>query len=208
MIRKIFPVFVALALFVTACGQQAEPTMSPEEVQGTAVAAAWTMVAMTQAAIPTATPIPPTETPSPTPLPTFTPVVLPSPTTDFALLPTATQAASSGGGGLCSGILNMAEAGPQSNVRLENKSGGTASVSLFMYAPNAFGQCGSMASNPYVLTKGATLVVSLPKGNYYAYAWITFSGGKVGSAEGYFVNKVADDHLFPVVVQETFIISK
>ncbi|NOH03527.1 MAG: hypothetical protein HND47_16975 [Chloroflexi bacterium] len=73
MMKKILPILAALALFVAACGQPAAPTMSPEEVQGTAVAAAWTMVAMTQASIPTATPPPPTETPSPTSLPTFTP---------------------------------------------------------------------------------------------------------------------------------------
>ncbi|HCR72581.1 MAG TPA: hypothetical protein DIW23_14150, partial [Anaerolineae bacterium] len=73
MFRKILPVVTIIAIFLVACGQQAEPTLSPEEVSGTAVAAAWTIVAETQAAIPTNTPVPPTETPSPTPLPTFTP---------------------------------------------------------------------------------------------------------------------------------------
>jgi hypothetical protein len=64
--------FAIIALVMTACGPAPEPTMSPEEVQSTAMAAAMTMVAETQAAIPTATPIPPTETPSPTPPPTNT----------------------------------------------------------------------------------------------------------------------------------------
>jgi hypothetical protein len=64
--------FAIIALVMTACGPAPEPTMSPEEVQSTAMAAAMTMVAETQAAIPTATPIPPTETASPTPPPTNT----------------------------------------------------------------------------------------------------------------------------------------
>ena len=109
MIKKIIPVLAAMAILVAACApaQPAVPTLSPENVQGTAVAAAWTMVAMTQAAIPTATPLPPTETPSPTPLPTFTQEIFPTPTIDFALLPTATQA-SSGGGGTCDSIQTSA----------------------------------------------------------------------------------------------------
>jgi hypothetical protein len=55
-------IFAIAALVITACGPAPEPTMSPEDVQGTAMAGAMTMVAETQAAIPTATPIPPTET--------------------------------------------------------------------------------------------------------------------------------------------------
>ena len=207
MIKKIIPVLALFAVFVAACGgQPAEPTLSPEEVQGTAISAAVTMVAQTQAAVPTNTPLPPTETPSPTPLPTFT--ALPSPTPDFALLPTATQAASSGGGGTCDSILNLAEAGPQSNIRLENDSGGTASVLIYMYNPNLFGQCGSMPSNPYTINKNGTLVVSLPKGNYYVWAYITYSDGDTSTAEGYFINKVGDNHLFPLRIKPDIIVSK
>lgn len=89
MIKKIIPTLALLAVILSACGgQPAEPTLSPEQVQGTAISAALTMVAMTQAAIPTNTPLPPTEAPSPTPLPTYTP--FPSPILDFAFLPTAT----------------------------------------------------------------------------------------------------------------------
>ncbi|HEX5636443.1 MAG TPA: hypothetical protein VFY78_05105 [Gammaproteobacteria bacterium] len=208
MIKKLIPTLALLAVLLTACGgQPAEPTLSPEQVQGTAISAAFTMVAQTQAAVPTNTPLPPTETPSPTPLPTFT--ALPSPTPDFALLPTATQAAAStGGGGTCDSIINLGEAGPQSNIRLENDSGGTASVSLYMYTPNAFGQCGSFPSNPYVVPKNGTLVVSVPKGQYYAYAWINYSDGDTSQAEGYFINKVGDNHLFPIRITAEIIISK
>src|SRR3990172_5699507 len=65
-------IFVIAALVLSACGPEAEPTMSPADVQGTAMAAAMTMVAETQAAIPTATLIPPTAIPSATPFPTTT----------------------------------------------------------------------------------------------------------------------------------------
>lgn len=206
MIKKIIPTLALLAVLIAACGgQPAEPTLSPDQVQGTAISAAFTMVAETQAAIPTNTPPPPTETPSPTPLPTFTPLPLP---TQPVALPTATTASSSGGGGTCSGLLNLAEAGPQSNVRFENKSGGNVGLSLYMYTPNKFAQCGSHSSNPFVIKKGGSITISLPKGNYYAYAWITMSNGKQVSAEGYFWNKEADDHLFPVIIDEVSIKSK
>ncbi len=205
MIKKIIPVLAALALFLTACGgQQAAPTMSPEEVQGTAVAAAWTMVAMTQASIPTATPLPPTETPSPTPLPTFTQAVLPTATIDFALLPTATQAASSGGGD-CLKPLNIGEAGPQSNVRFENDSGGSKVTLSLNLGTNLFGQCGTLV---YVLGKNEKLTVSLPKGEYFAYAWIEYPDGDTSNASGWFINKVGDNHLFPVKIQKEVIVSK
>ena len=205
MIKKIIPTLALLAVLVAACGgQPAEPTLSPDQVQGTAISAAFTMVAQTQAAIPTNTPLPPTETPSPTPLPTFTP--LPLPTQPIAL-PTATTASSSGGGGACDSVLNIAEAGPQSSVRFENNTSGTVGLSIMIYTPNKFAQCGSHPSNPFTIAKNGSVTVSLPKGQYYAYAWITKSDEQ-RSAEGYFWVKEADNHLFPVIIKDDVIISK
>lgn len=199
MFKKIIPVLTLLSLLLAACGQQAEPTLSPEEVSGTAIAAAWTIVAQTQAAIPTNTPVPPTETPSPTPLPTFTPE--PLPTIDIAL-PTAT--ATSQAQGKCEGPLNLAEAGPQSNVRLENETGGTVTLSLHLgEGTNAFGQCGFLG---YTLTKNQKLVVSLPKGTYFAYAFINYANGDTGQASGYINNRVGDNHLFVVKIKKETIV--
>ena len=62
--KRIWMLFAIAALVLSACGPEPEPTMSPADVQGTAMSAAMTMVAETQAAIPTATPIPPTEAPT------------------------------------------------------------------------------------------------------------------------------------------------
>src|SRR5574342_946201 len=100
--RKLLFIILASIFLIAACSPAAEPTMSAEEVQGTAVAAAWTLVAETQAAIPTATPVPPTEAPLPTALPTNTiaPLSLPTqqlvvPSQPVVAQPTATAAASS-----------------------------------------------------------------------------------------------------------------
>src|SRR5215207_11157392 len=67
-----------LAMIISACGTPAAPTMNGADVQNTAVAAAFTMVAQTQAAVPTATPLPPTEAPTQTPLPSLTPITSPT----------------------------------------------------------------------------------------------------------------------------------
>src|SRR5262245_51194411 len=77
MKRNVSIIGVVLILLVSACAPQAAPTANPFDVQHTAEAGAFTMVAETQAAQPTATPIPATETPSPIP-PTNTPPPLPT----------------------------------------------------------------------------------------------------------------------------------
>ncbi len=195
MLKRIIPVLLGLALFLSACGPQGTPTMAPADVNNTAVAAAWTMVAATQQALPTATPIPPTETPSPTPQPTFT--ALPSPTLEAAFLPTATQAASVSSDP-CLGTLNMGEAGPTVPMRIENVSGGTITLSLTMYQKNPFGQCGALS---YANIKNkAKQVIQLPRGSWYAYAWITFNNGSSGNSSTSFELRVGDEDLLRIVV--------
>ena len=54
--NKIFVLLILGTLVLSACGPEPEPTMSVEEIQGTAVAGAFTMIAETQAALPTVTP--------------------------------------------------------------------------------------------------------------------------------------------------------
>ena len=191
MLKKLLPVLLAITILLTACGPQGTPTLAPAEVEGTAISAAWTIVAMTQLAIPTATPVPPTETPSPTPLPTFTPQPLP---TLQLSIPTATKSAT----GACDGILNMAEAGPQSQIRVENESGGTATFSLYLGKPNAFAQCGFVPGlSP--LSKNGSVIVSIPKGEYYAYALIAYPNGSSSNASGYVNNRIGDNHMFVVL---------
>jgi len=168
MLKKVLPFLLALTILLTACAPQAAPTMAPADVQSTAISAALTMVAMTQLAIPTNTPVPPTETPSPTPLPTFTappPVI---PTLDQQLiLPTATSAAADPNN--CNKPLNMGEAGPTKNVRIENTMGSQVNLSLNLWTPNLFGQCGAIS---YVINKGEKRKITIPSGSWYAYAWV------------------------------------
>src|SRR5215208_6919728 len=84
-------VIVALTMIISACGAEPVPTVNPVDVQNTAIAAAFTMVAQTQAAIPSATPLPPTEAPTQTPLATNT--QLPLPTLNATLTTPTTAAA-------------------------------------------------------------------------------------------------------------------
>jgi len=195
MSRKALPALFGLALLLSACGPQGTPTMAPVDVQNTAVAAAWTMVAATQQAIPTATPLPPTETPSPTPLPTFTPLALPTLPQTF---PTATTAASSGGD-TCIKPLNMGEAGPTAPIRIENVSEGDIySISLNLWTPNAFGQCCALTYTN--IKRNGTLTTKLPKGSWWAYAWINYRNGDTSNASGSFVIRPGDTELQRLLV--------
>jgi len=140
-----FPLFFAIALVVNACSASATPTVVMEDIQNTAVAAAFTIVAQTQAAIPTATSIPPTETPTQTPLPTDTPALAPT----LEAISTATVSASSGGNG------------DPCNKVLQAVSGGR--VSLYLNQ-TPFGDCGFRG---YTLGKGgSTLITDLVIGCY------------------------------------------
>lgn len=169
--KAIYIISILMAMVLAACGPSATPTMNPADVQGTAVAAAWTVVAMTQESIPTATPIPPTEVPSPTPLPTFTP--LPPPTTsDFPTQPSVFSAPTNipAGGPTadpCNAPIAESAAGHKVRVDLKNKSSGTAILSLYL-AKTEFGECGIYS---FRLGQGDNQV-SLLEGCYWAGAFI------------------------------------
>ena len=161
--------FVAclLALLLSACGSPAAPKYDPTQVQATFVAAVGTMVAMTRAAIPTITPSPlPTETPLPSPT-----VSLLSTLPPFAGLSTAVNPTPSpqGGGGSCLHPLDTGQAGPGHATLIKNETSGPISISLNLYTPNAFGQCGSISYGN--IGKNGSVLASLPAGYWYAYAW-------------------------------------
>lgn len=198
MLKKVLPFLLALTILLTACAPQAAPTMAPADVQGTAISAALTMVAMTQLAIPTNTPIPPTETPSPTPLPTFTappPVI---PTLEQFVLPTATSAPADPNN--CNKPLNVGEAGPTKNVRIENTMSSTVNLSLNMYKPNPFGQCGALS---YVVNKGEKRKIAIPSGYWYAYAWVL---DPPSTAEGsFFIGSSKTQDLLRLIIKKDVI---
>ncbi len=184
---------LAAATFLAACGPEPAPTLSAADVQSTAIAAAWTMVAATQQAIPTNTPIPPTNTPSPTlpatatPFPTFAQLTPPSPTI------------AAGDPNNCNKPLNMGEAGPKKRLRIENNSGGTSlNLSLGIWTPNLFGQCGYLSwSNKPGYWKE---IVEIPSGSWYAYAWITLKQGSSESSGSFVLGPSKSDDILRLVI--------
>jgi hypothetical protein len=166
--------FAMLTLLLTACGSPAEPTMSAADVQGTAMAAAMTMVAETQAAIPTATPIPPTEAPTATPFPTNTvpPLDITLPTQSIAtqpinILPTSTKAASVGGSDPCNQPLTTWD-GESARVRIVNNTKPKGHVIIALgFSPTPFGQCGIISAS-----FDSSTTISVPVGTFWASAFI------------------------------------
>jgi hypothetical protein len=166
-----------LSLIMAACGAQPAPTANPADVQGTAMAAAQTIVAETNAAIPTDTPLPPTETASPTVAATNTPVSLPTLET-AALQATATPAAvSSGGGGAATPyfcdtrILSWSPKGRSTVIRIVNTTKVPVQVSLYLNETADHNECGYRGYN---LSKNNDVVISdLVQGCYNIWAWST-----------------------------------
>ena len=195
MLRKVLPILLALSVLLSACGAEpAPPTMSPADIEGTAVSAAMSMIAQTQAAIPTATPLPPTETPSPTPLPTFTPEPLAIPTLEQLILPTQTAVVSDPNN--CNRLLNTAEAGPKKRVRVENTTKSQVNLSLTLWTPNEFAQCGSLG---FVINKNEKRIIEIPNGSWYAYAWIL---DPPSTAEGsFYLGPSKSDDLLRLVIK-------
>jgi len=197
MLKKILPILLALSVLLSACTPQAEPTMAPADVQNTAVAAAWTMVQATLDAQPTATPLPPTETPSPTPLPTFTAPAL-IPTLEQLILPTATAAPSDPNN--CEKLLNMGEAGPMKNVRIENQNAATVNLSLSLWQPNKFGQCGYVG---YVIKPNEKRKVGIPAGSWSAFGWVLDPKGQSQAGPvSFFIGPGGGDDLLRLVIKK------
>ena len=163
--KKLITILLASIFLLSACGPEPEPTMSAADVQGTAVAAAWTMVAETQAAIPTATPIPPTETPLPTALPTNTIAPLEFQPKPLVVQPTATTASSANE---CDKPLRSDPPGPHAPILIINETKAPINVSLYL-EKTVFGECGYRG---YSIPKKGEIRIDFPQGVIYGYAWI------------------------------------
>jgi len=147
---------IALTVFVSACSAPATPTaIDIVSIQNTSIAAALTIIAETQAAIPTSTPLP-TETPTQTPLPTETPAVTDTPTA-IAL------ATSAGGTDPCNAPLAAGPLGKPTKIKLENDTGAPIIVSVYMNL-TPFGQCGFRGYN--IGKGGAPVITDLPQACY------------------------------------------
>jgi hypothetical protein len=147
MKRKVV-IYGMLLVLLSACGAPAAPTIEAASVQSTSVAAAFTLVAQTQAALPTNTAMPPTQTPTQTPPPTETPV--PSPTLDalttptiMALptdLPTSTPQAAISGSDCNKPLLSWQ--GPSASFTIVNETKPQGKVILLMSVITKTGECG------------------------------------------------------------------
>jgi hypothetical protein len=160
--------FVAclLALLLSACGTPA-PKYDATQVQATFNAAIGTKVAMTLAAMPTITPSPlPTQTPLPSPTVAELSTLLPFTGLSTTVNPTSTQ---QGGTGSCLHPLDTGQAGPGHATLIKNETTGPINVSLNLYTPNAFGQCGSISYGG--IGKNGSALASLPAGYWFIYAW-------------------------------------
>lgn len=173
MTRNVLIIGVVLILLVSACAPQAVPTANPVDVQHTAEAGAFTMVAQTQAAVPTSTSLPPTETPPPTALPTDTPPPLPTSATQ-GVLPTGiptftpqspnTSSNTNNSQDVCNQPLTAWQ-GPTANFTIYNQTRPAGTIVLSMYVVTTLGQCG------YLIITGDSF--SGPIGQYSAGAFIT-----------------------------------
>jgi hypothetical protein len=173
MKRNVLIIGVILILLASACAPQAAPTANPVDVQHTAEAGAFTMVAQTQAAVPTSTSIPPTETSLPTALPTDTPPPLPTSATQGVLptgIPTFTPQSpntstnTDNNQAVCNQPLTAWQ-GPTANFTIYNQTKPAGTIVLSMYVITALGQCG------YLIITGDSF--SGPIGQYSAGAFIT-----------------------------------
>jgi hypothetical protein len=189
---------VVVTTIISACGAAPEPTVSAVDVQNTAQAAAFTMVAETLAAIPTNTALPPTETPSPTPSPTETPVESPTPEVTATLAPQS----NTGGTDPCNKPLGANVAGHPAEIRLRNSTNGPLVVSLYLNLTE-FGECGYWGTN---LEVGGVLTINhLPQGCYNVGVFVN-DPDKPTKAFGYGCITNSDTHtfdIFPEVVKFT-----
>ncbi|HET6594566.1 MAG TPA: hypothetical protein VFG81_03015 [Anaerolineales bacterium] len=183
---SIFTLILVATLILSACGAEPPPpTMNAVDVQNTAVAAAFTMVAQTQAAIPTATPLPPTEAPTQTPLPTDTP--LPLPTTNVTVTSTTAPVSSNNSGGdPCQTRVLSPERGRETIIRVVNTTNVTITVSMYLNETAAHGECGYRG---FTLSKNNDIVYTdLVQGCYNLWAWSDDPKGKFSSSGGGCIN--------------------
>jgi hypothetical protein len=159
-------VLIIITMFINACGTATTPTTSPADIQNTAIVAAMTLIAETQAAIPTSTPLPPTKISTATVLPTDTPFLLPTLETTVTLVPTS----NSGGGDPCANrVLSASPNGRPTKIQITNTTKVAVQVSLYLNETAAHGECGYRA---YSLAPNQSVVITnLIQGCYNLWAW-------------------------------------
>ncbi|MBI5822777.1 MAG: hypothetical protein HZB18_02025 [Chloroflexi bacterium] len=160
--KFLYIVSTLIIIAVSACGS-AEPDINSDDIANTAVAAAWIAITQTQAALPTATAIPPTSTPEPTAL--FTPTLPPLPIIPTIAQPTAVLPTAD----ICNQVPPLEPKGKLTTIEVENKSQGQVNLTLGMNVPNDKGECVNY-STP--LGRGGVVSIRALAGCYWGYAWV------------------------------------
>ena len=163
---SILALYLMIMLIISACGAgstQAAPTLSAGEIQETVVVAAFTVIAQTQAAVPTATP-PPTLTD--TPLPTLTLIPSPSPVGTLPPVPNA----NSGVEDPCiHKTLPDSLQGKPVRIRLNNSTKATVSVTVYLNQTIPQTVCGYRT---YTIDPQQSIVLNnRVEGCYTIWAW-------------------------------------
>ncbi|MFN8462326.1 MAG: hypothetical protein U0X93_11245 [Anaerolineales bacterium] len=169
---KYFSILIQITLLtltISACGARNEtestPTINLADLQGTIVAAGSTLVAETQAAIPTTT-IPPTVTMTNTPAFTETIPTLPTLGATFTPSPVPNPYT---GDPCINNLLPAPLEGEKIKIRIDNPTKGTINVSVYLQQSGPQGVCGY---RPYTLAAGGSLVIGdLIVGCYTIWAW-------------------------------------
>ena len=160
---------LVITLIISACSVRVvpntTPTINPVDLQVTAVLAASTIMAETQAAIPTAT------QPSPTPVPTntsaFTATIPPLPTLGATFTPS--PVVQSNNDPCITTLLPDSLTGTKIKIRVDNPTKGTINLSVYLQQARPNAVCGYRA---YVLAPGDSLVINdLVEGCYSLWAW-------------------------------------
>src|SRR4026209_647412 len=165
---KTLLAIMLVATFVSACGAEpAPPTVAAVDVQNTAVAGAFTLVAQTQAAIPTATPLPPTKTPTQTPRPRKPPRALQQ--TQGSTSPPVAAANSAGGDPCLTRILSGSPKGQPAKIRIVNTTKAALTVSIYLNETADHFECGYRVYN--ISPRGDLVISDLVQGCYYILAF-------------------------------------
>lgn len=161
--KKVFSLVVSLIIVMAlvSCGPAPAPTLDATDMQSTAVVAAFTILAMTQAAIPTETPPPPTIAP---PTPTTEPATLEALPTIAVETPVIAPAANNSNASPTPDCYQPAPLakdlkGTTVQIKLVNKSDGPVDLSMGMYAPNEKGECYTFGFS--IRDKGSDVVTVL-----------------------------------------------
>ena len=158
---------ILIVLLLSACGAEVPPTINAVDVQNTAVSGAFTLVAETQAAIPTATPLPPIDTPTQTPVPTNTQLALPTSAAAATFTPVA---ASTAGGDPClTRVLSWSPKGRPATIRLVNTTRTNITVSIYLNETPDHFECGYRVYN--IASRGDLIISDLVQGCYNVWAF-------------------------------------